>query len=81
MFTTDVPIHSPEIEYLEPNVNGAMTAYDANAFASAICRVLDDPGLLARMREAARATAARLTMDHMIESFATGIERCLTAGP
>ena len=81
MFTTDVPIHSPEIEYLEPNVNGAMTAYDASAFASAICRVLDDPGALARMREAARATAARLTMDHMIESFATGIERCLAARP
>jgi glycosyltransferase involved in cell wall biosynthesis len=77
VFTTDIPIHSPEIEYLEPDVNGVMTAYDAGDFAAAVCRVLDDAGTLARMRQAARATAARLTLGHMVEAFATGIERCL----
>jgi L-malate glycosyltransferase len=79
MFTTDIPIHSPEIEYLEPGINGVMTAPDAGAYAAAVCRVLDDPGELARMRDAARATAARLTLGHMVEAFATGIEQCLEA--
>jgi glycosyltransferase involved in cell wall biosynthesis len=77
VFATDIPIHSPEIEYLEPGVNGVMTAHDAGAYAAAVCRVLDDPDQLARMRAAARATAARLTLAHMVEAFATGIAQCL----
>jgi glycosyltransferase involved in cell wall biosynthesis len=79
VFTTDIPIHSPEIEYLEPGVNGVITAHDAATYAAAVHRVLDDPGQLARMREAARATAARLTLAHMVEAFASGIGRCLEA--
>jgi L-malate glycosyltransferase len=77
VFTTDIPIHSPEIEYLQPGENGVITVHDAGAYAAAVCRVLDDPDALARMREAARATAARLTLAHMVEAFATGITRCL----
>jgi glycosyltransferase involved in cell wall biosynthesis len=77
VFTTDLWLHGPEIEYLEPGVNGEMTADDASAYAAAISRVLDDPDTLARMREAARATAARLTLAHMVEAFATGITQCL----
>ncbi|TMQ13625.1 MAG: glycosyltransferase family 4 protein [Deltaproteobacteria bacterium] len=79
VFTTDIPIHSPEIEYLEPGINGLMTAHDDEAYAGAVCEVLDDPRRLARMRDAARATAARLTLGHMVEAFATGISRCLRA--
>ncbi|HEU4732204.1 MAG TPA: glycosyltransferase family 4 protein [Kofleriaceae bacterium] len=77
VFTTDMPGHGPEIEYLEPGVNGVITAHDVGAYATAISRVLGDPGELTRMREAARQTASRLTLDHMVEAFATGIVRCL----
>jgi glycosyltransferase involved in cell wall biosynthesis len=77
LFTTDIPIHSPEIEYLEPEINGVVTAQSVDAYAAAVCRVLDDPTAFARMRAAARATAARLTLAHMVEAFATGIARCL----
>lgn len=77
VFTTDISIHGPEIEYLEPGVNGVMTAPDADAYAAAVCRLLDDPDELARMRGAARATAARLTLGHMVEAFASGIVSCL----
>lgn len=77
VFTTDLPTHGPEIEYLEPEVNGVITAPDVDAYAAAVCRVLENPDELARMRAGARATAARLTMSHMVEAFATGIARCL----
>jgi hypothetical protein len=77
VFTTDIFGSGPEIEYLEPEINGMMTAQDADAYAAAVCRVLDDPAELARMRGAARATAARLTLAHMVEAFATGIGQCL----
>ncbi|HEY0477138.1 MAG TPA: glycosyltransferase family 4 protein [Kofleriaceae bacterium] len=79
VFTTDIPVHSPEIEYLEPETNGMITSQDAAACAAAVCRVLDDPDRLARMRDAARATAARLTLAHMVEAFATGVVGCLEA--
>jgi len=80
VFATDISGSGPELEYLEPEVNGMMTAHDAGAYAAAVCRVLDDPDRLARMRDAARATAARLTLGHMVEAFATGIAQCLDAG-
>jgi len=79
VFATDVDGSGPEIEYVEADVNGVVTAHDVDAYAAAVCRVLDDPGELARMREAARATASRLTLAHMVEAFATGIVRCLAA--
>lgn len=79
VFTTDIPIHSPEIEYLEPGGNGVITAHDEAAYADAVCRVLADPGELARMRGGARMTAGRLTLEHMVEAFANGISRCLRA--
>lgn len=80
VFTTNVPIHSPEIEYLVPGDNGAMTVHEPAAYATEVCRVLDDAGERGRMSRAARATAARLTMAHMVEAFATGITRCLEDG-
>jgi glycosyltransferase involved in cell wall biosynthesis len=79
VFATEIRGSGPEIEYLEPGINGVMTSQDAEAYAAAVCRVLDDPDQLARMREAARATAARLTLAHMVEAFATGVVRCFEA--
>jgi glycosyltransferase involved in cell wall biosynthesis len=79
VFATDIVGSGPEHEYLEPEINGMMTSQDPAAYAAAVCRVLDDPGRLARMRDAARATAARLTLTHMVEAFATGIVGCLEA--
>jgi glycosyltransferase involved in cell wall biosynthesis len=77
VFTTQIAGSGPEVEYLVPEVNGVMTADDAGAYAAAVCRVLGDPGELARMQAGARATAARLTLGHMVEAFATGVARCL----
>ena len=79
VFATDISGSGPEIEYLQPEVNGVMTRQDAEPYAGAVCRVLGDPDRLARMRAAALGTAARLTLPHMVEAFATGIARCLEA--
>jgi glycosyltransferase involved in cell wall biosynthesis len=79
VFATDISGSGPEIEYLEPEVNGMITAHDAGAYAAAVCHVLDDLDQLARMRDAARATAARLSLANMVEAFADGIAQCLDA--
>lgn len=80
VFATDVWGSGPELEYLVSNVNGMLTAHDLDAYAGAVGRALDDPDQLAQLRAAARATAARLTLEHMVEAFATGITSCLDAG-
>ena len=77
LLTTDLPLHSPEIEYLEAGRNGVMTAPDAQAFASAIESLLDDPGRLAAMQAAAEASSQRYSIEAMAENFAAGVRQCL----
>lgn len=77
LLTTDLPLHSPEIEYLEAGRNGVMTAPDAQAFAAAIESLLDDPGRLAAMQAAAEASSQRYSIEAMAENFAAGVRQCL----
>lgn len=71
--TTDVPFHSPEIEYLEPGANGLLTAHRPEAFAAAVAGLLQDGALAARLGEGARASAGRYTIENMVERFAAGV--------
>ncbi len=77
LLTTDVPGHSPEIEYLEPGRSGLVTAPNAAAFAAAIDALLVDPGRLAGMRAAAEEASRRYSIEAMAENFAAGVKRCL----
>lgn len=77
LLTTDLPLHSPEIEYLEPGRSGLITAPSATAFAAAIEMLLDDPSRLATMRAAAEEAGLRYSIEAMADNFATGVKRCL----
>lgn len=77
LFTTSLPTHGPEIEYLRDGENGVISDHDVGAFASAVSTTLQDRVRLDTMRESARATAAGLTLPHMVSAFETGILRCL----
>jgi glycosyltransferase involved in cell wall biosynthesis len=77
LLTTDLPLHSPEIEYLEPGINGLITAPQASAFAEAIESLLNHSAKLGRMRAAAEAASHRYSIETMAQNFATGVERCL----
>lgn len=79
VFTTELPIHGPEIEYIEQGVNGIVTAHDVGAYAAEVATLLSDDNQVSRLRAGARASANRLTLPRMIEEFATGIERCLAS--
>lgn len=79
LITTDVPYHSPEIDYLTPGVDSVMVRPhdDADAYAAAVIRTLsDDP-----YREALRAAGARkiaaFSTEAMASRFADGITRAL----
>lgn len=75
--TTDIPIHSPEIAYLEPGVSGLMLPHDAQKFADSVTALLADPTRLRAMSVAARNAARRYTLENMVANVADGIGRCL----
>jgi len=43
LFTTDIPVHSPEIDYLTDSVTGAITDFDPVRYAEAVAACLHDP--------------------------------------
>jgi glycosyltransferase involved in cell wall biosynthesis len=71
--TTDNGRHSPEIEYLEPGVNGLLAPCDPAAFAAEAAALLADPERLARLAARARASGALRTIDRMAGLFAAGV--------
>jgi glycosyltransferase involved in cell wall biosynthesis len=77
MLTTDLPLHSPEIEYLAPGVNGLMSRPDAQAYASDILALLRDPARLAALAAGARASGEHYSIETMVRNFSAGVLACL----
>ena len=78
MITTDVPVHSPEIDYLEDGVNGLMIPHDLERYAKEVVRVLSDEARLAGMRGNALESGKRYSIEAMVEYFKNGIVDCLS---
>ena len=77
LLTTDIPIHGPEIDYLEHGVNGMMTVAEPARYAEAIATCLENPQELARLRANSGASSQRYGLDNMVENFSRGILACL----
>ncbi len=77
LFTTELPIHSPEIAYLESGVNGIVTAPTVDAFAAAVIEYLIDAHSQQQLKEGCIRSAAHYTIENMVENFAAGIETCI----
>ena len=75
--TTDLPIHSPEIEYLEDGVNGLRLPYDIAAYGDAVAGLLADRPRLELMKDAAGKSARERPMSRMVDNFSQGIQRSL----
>lgn len=77
VLTTDLPLHSPEIEYLEPGRNGLLLPPDADALANAIDGLLADPARLQALRAGAEASSRCYSIEAMAQNFAAGVRQCL----
>ena len=79
MVTTDLPYHSPEIDYLEDGVNGVIVrdSDDPAAYAKAVTRVLTDDAYRAQMQAGGQAAMATYTIENMAERFASGVVKAL----
>lgn len=74
---TRLPIHGPEIEYLEHGVNGLLTDPNPAAYAEAIVGLLSDAQRLRALRDGAVASGERYSIEAMVENFRRGILQCL----
>jgi glycosyltransferase involved in cell wall biosynthesis len=77
MFTTNIPIHSPEIGYLRNGENGWMTEHSVEAYAQAIVHYFEDPALQSKLRDGCKQSAKIYTLENMVSNFTNGIKRCL----
>lgn len=80
MVTTNYPYHSPEIAYLEDNVNGVIVKPwdDVRAYAGAVADLLMNPARHAELARNGKEAAAIFTIENMAEHFAAGVRNILT---
>jgi len=78
LFTTDIPLHSPEIYYLENNENGIMTENNAKVYAQAIAYYLKSPEKQDLLKKGCAKSAKLYTIDNMVNNFASGIVSSLS---
>jgi len=77
LFTTNTPVHSPEIDYLTDMVTGTITEFDPEVYARAVSDALCDRARLVQMSAAAREASDRYGLEPMVENFTQGVLACL----
>lgn len=78
LVTTDIKIHSPEIDYLAHNVNGVMTANDEESFAAGVIEVLQQSDLRHILKRGCNDSAKAYTLERMVQNFSDGIMSSLS---
>jgi glycosyltransferase involved in cell wall biosynthesis len=73
--------HSPEIEYLEPGVNGIVVekSDDPASYADAVVSILSDKELHARLVQGCQESQKKYSLEEMVRRFVEGIEGALRA--
>lgn len=77
LVTSHIETHSPEIEYLEPGVNGLIANPDPEALAAVCVEMFQTPGMLEKLRAGCLDSARVYTLEAMVERFAGGVRAAL----
>jgi glycosyltransferase involved in cell wall biosynthesis len=77
LITKKGPFHGPEVEYLEPGVNGLIVDGDAAALAGALAELCDSPGVRRRLAEGALRSRERLGIDRTATAFDEAVRTVL----
>ncbi len=80
LVTTAGALHGPEIDYLDNGVNGVIVSGNEDVFAKTVVGLMRDPHRMAALREGAMKSAARYTIENMVENITNGIFACLERG-
>jgi L-malate glycosyltransferase len=77
LITTEVPIHGPEIAYLENGVNGIITPNSISAYADAVTHYLNDKHYQATLKRGCAQARGIYTVENMANRFSAGVIRAL----
>lgn len=77
--TTDVPYHSPEIEYVRSGENGIVLPRSASSsdYATAVACLLSDGQRLERLQAGCVVASGRYTTEEMVRRFSEGVHGAL----
>ncbi|EAW38399.1 glycosyltransferase family 4 protein [Lyngbya sp. PCC 8106] len=75
--TTDIPIHSPEIEYLIPEINGFVTEHNQQEYAHKVINLLLDEQGLTQLKSGALDSSKHYNVETMVNNFKEGILKAL----
>lgn len=81
--TIDDEFHSPEIDYLETDVNGLLLPHGASPqeYAAEVVELLADSGRLDELRRGATEWGEKLSTENMVTRFVEGVHAALAASP
>jgi hypothetical protein len=79
LITTNVPYHSPEIDYLESGSNGIIVSPfdDADCYAAKVAEFLLDEQKRLKLVAGCRSSAPIYTIEKMADLFCDGIVQAL----
>ncbi len=77
LFTTDIIIHSPEIDYLEHGINGFMSKANINDYVDNIHQFLSCNNMQHIIQKNCLESAKKYTLDNMVNNFSGGIIKCM----
>jgi glycosyltransferase involved in cell wall biosynthesis len=69
--------HGPEVEYLEPGVNGLIVDGNTAALAGALAQLCDSPGVQRQLAEGALRSRERLSIDRTAAAFDEAVRTVL----
>jgi glycosyltransferase involved in cell wall biosynthesis len=77
LVTTNLPIHSPEIDYLVHNKNGLIVSYCPKKYAQAVIDLLANNDRLDQMAMCSFQSAKTYSIENMALNFTGGVLECL----
>jgi len=77
MITTEFPYHSPEIEYLENDINGFITKNNFDAYSNKLIELFKNPNQIEKLKNGCRISSDYYSTENMVDNFIEGIIKCL----
>jgi glycosyltransferase involved in cell wall biosynthesis len=77
MVTTDFSFHSPEIEYLNNNINGLITKNTIDDYSKEVIELLNNRDRLNSLKKGCIDSSSLYSIEIMVDNFKKGVHRCL----
>ncbi|MDX8127152.1 glycosyltransferase family 4 protein [Methylomonas sp. OY6] len=73
LITSNIPNHSPEIEYLRQGYNGLITEHNEEDYSEAVAGILANADELSRLKENSLESSRQYSIENMASNFVEGI--------